>query len=124
MSQTVEDMYILEQLKLFRQVCLKIRSSLVAGREEVVSPTAVCRTFMDAFEAEKAGESGSTDSGIFPGSEAPSAESAGGASRSNSRNGTDCPFIEHADGWSVEYYEKDCEVTMIRVCACMSVFSC
>ena len=64
---------------------------------------------MDAFDIEKAGESGSTDSGIFPG-EAPSADSPGGAARSNSRNGRDCPFIETADGWCVEYYEKECEV--------------
>lgn len=103
--------YVLEQLRLFKQVSHKIRSCLVAGREEVVSPTAVCRTFMDAFDMEKAGESGSTDSGIFPG-EAPSADSPGGAARSSSRNGRDCPFIETADGWCVEYYEKECEVLM------------
>ncbi len=109
MSRAIEGGHVLEQLKLFRQVCQKIRSSLVAGREEVVSPTVVCRTFMDAYETEKAGESGSTDSGIFPG-EAPSAESPGGAARSSSRSGQECPFVESAEGWSIEYFEKDCEV--------------
>ncbi len=110
MTQAVEGGHVLEQLRLFRQVCQKIRSSLVAGREEIVSPTVVCRTFMDAFETEKAGEVGSTDSGIFPG-EAPSADSPGGAARANSRGGQECPFIEAADGWSIEYFEKDCEVS-------------
>ncbi len=107
----MEEGRVLEQLRLFRQVCQKIRSSLVAGREEIVSPTVVCRTFMDAFETEKTGESGSTDSGIFPG-EAPSAECPGGAARASSRAGQECPFIEAADGWTVEYYEKDCEVSV------------
>lgn len=103
---------VLEQLRLFKQVSQKIRTSLVAGREEIVSPTVVWKTFMDAFDLDRTGESGSTDSGIFPG-EAPSADSPGGAVRSSSRNGRECPFIEPVDGWSVEYYEnRECEVSM------------
>ena len=106
----MENGHVLDQLRHFRQVCQKIKSSLVAGREEVVSPTEVCRSFMEAFENEKAGESGSTDSGIFP-EELSSADSPGAASRSSSRTTMHvCPFIEASDGWTVEYFEKDCEV--------------
>ena len=88
---------ILEQLRVYKQVCRKIRASLVAGREEVVSPTAVCRSFLDSFG--RMAPATSTDSGIFPGD-----------ARESAPRHTDCPFVEAAEGWTVEYSEKFCEV--------------
>ena len=83
---------------MYKQVCRKIRASLVAGREEVVSPTAVCRSFLDSFG--RMAPATSTDSGIFPGD-----------GRENApRHNTDCPFVEAAEGWTIEYSEKFCEV--------------
>lgn len=35
---------------MFKRVAQKIRSTLVSGREEMVSPTVVSRSFLDSFE--------------------------------------------------------------------------
>lgn len=41
---------VLEELRVFKKVDQKIRSTLVSGREEMVSPTVVTRSFLDSFE--------------------------------------------------------------------------
>ena len=41
---------VLEELRVFKRVDQKIRSTLVSGREEMVSPTVVTRSFLDSFE--------------------------------------------------------------------------
>ena len=41
---------LLEELRVFKRVAQKIRSTLVSGREEMVSPTVVSRSFIDSFE--------------------------------------------------------------------------
>ena len=41
---------VLEELRVFKRVAQKIRSTLVSGREEMVSPTVVTRSFLDSFE--------------------------------------------------------------------------
>ena len=41
---------VLEELRVFKKVAQKIRSTLVSGREEMVSPTVVSRSFLDSFE--------------------------------------------------------------------------
>ena len=41
---------VLDELRVFKKVGQKIRSTLVAGREEMVSPTVVTRSFIDSFE--------------------------------------------------------------------------
>ena len=107
--------FILFYCAIFLKVCHKIRSSLVAGRDEIVSPCSLSRALIDSRE--NFGGSGSIDSGIFPG-EAPSAESPGGAQagRPSSRN-SECPFVEAAEGWSVEYCEKYCEVCWLMYCS-------
>ena len=99
----------MEQLRVFKCVCMKLRSSLVAGREnEVVSPSSLCKTLVDPSESNKmATSSGSTDSGIFPGEGDSPRLCAGGVSS--------CPFVLPADGWTVEYCDKCCEVSA-RVC--------
>lgn len=86
---------VVEQLRVYKQVCRKIRSSLVAGREELVSPGVVSRSFMEILD--KMAVAASTDSGIYPGEGSPA-------------RGNECPFVEPAEGWSVEYGEKLCEV--------------
>lgn len=95
---------VLERLRVYKQVCRKIRSSLVAGREEVVSPSTICRSFLDSYE--NMAPATSTDSGIFPGDarESPQLPFQ-----------SDCPFVEAADGWTVEYCEKRCEVRRIHL---------
>ena len=87
----------MEKLRVYKHVCQKIRSSLIAGREEVVSPGAVSRSFLELFD--KIAPAASTDSGIYPGE--------GGDSPTR---GSECPFVEAAEGWTVEYGEGRCEV--------------
>ena len=41
---------VLEELRVFKRVAQKIRSTLVSGREEMVSPTLISRSFLDSFE--------------------------------------------------------------------------
>ena len=41
---------VLEELHVFKAVAHKIRSTLVSGREEMVSPTVVSRSFLDSYE--------------------------------------------------------------------------
>ena len=41
---------VLEELRVFKRVDQKIRSTLVSGREEMVSPTVVTRSFLDSYE--------------------------------------------------------------------------
>ncbi len=92
---------VLDRLRVYKQVCQKIRTSLVAGREEVVSPTTVSRSFLESFE--KLAPATSTDSGIFAGD--------GGSVLGEGVRKGGCPFVEAADGWNIEYSEKNCEVS-------------
>ena len=96
---------MLDRLRVYKKVCHKIRVSLVAGREEVVSPRTVSRSFLDAYDT--LAPASSTDSGIFPedGSNASTmGDSPGG------RRKCECPFVEAVDGWNIEYSERHCEV--------------
>ena len=95
---------VLDRLRVYKQVCHKIRTSLVAGREEIVSPRTVSRSFLEFCD--KLEPASSTDSGIFPGD---------GALGDSPARQTECPFIEAADGWNVEYSERQCEVLPCRV---------
>ena len=113
------DPNFLEKLRVYKQVCQKVRSSLVAGRDEIVSPSAFLEALVESNSKKLVGSSGSIDSGIFPG-EAPAADSPKGApkaERSASRNsngsgngGGECRFVEPAEGWTIEYSDKWCEV--------------
>jgi hypothetical protein len=113
------DPNFLEKLRVYKQVCQKVRSSLVAGRDEIVSPSAFLEALIESNSKKLVGSSGSIDSGIFPG-EAPAADSPKGApkaerSASRSSNGSangggECRFVEPAEGWTIEYSDKWCEV--------------
>ena len=117
----VPDPNFLEKLRVYKQVCQKVRSSLVAGRDEIVSPSAFLESLVESNSKKLVGSSGSIDSGIFPG-EAPAADSPKGApkaerSASRSSNGStsggggECRFVEPAEGWTIEYSDKWCEVS-------------
>ena len=117
------DPNFLEKLRVYKQVCHKVRSSLVAGRDEIVSPTSFLDALIESNNKKLVGSSGSIDSGIFPG-EAPAADSPKGApkaERSGSRNsngsgnGGECRFVEPAEGWTIEYSDKWCEVRNVMV---------
>ena len=117
------DPNFLEKLRVYKQVCQKVRSSLVAGRDEIVSPNAFLESLVESNSKKLVGSSGSIDSGIFPG-EAPAADSPKGApkaerSASRSSNGSangggECRFVEPAEGWTIEYSDKWCEVRKER----------
>ena len=117
------DPNFLEKLRVYKQVCHKVRSSLVAGRDEIVSPNAFLESLIESNSKKLVGSSGSIDSGIFPG-EAPAADSPKGApkaerSASRSSNGSangagECRFVEPAEGWTIEYSDKWCEVRKER----------
>ena len=113
------DPNFLEKLRVYKQVCQKIRSSLVAGRDEIVSPSSFLDALVESDSKKLVGSSGSIDSGIFPG-EGPSADGSRGVpkgerSASRSSNGStngggECRFVEPAEGWTIEYSDKWCEV--------------
>lgn len=121
-SCATPDANFVEKLRVYKQVCLKVRSSLVAGRDEIVSPASFLESLVVESSAPKlVSSSGSIDSGIFPG-EAPAAECPKGArnaeragSRNSNEGGDECRFVEAADGWTIEYNEKCCEVSCIMV---------
>ena len=105
----------MEKLRVYKQVCLKIRSTLVSGREDLVSPTLVTRNFVEGFTSslndrvlsEHALDQGE-DSSMYTG-----VNSFGNGASANSTVdcGPVCPFIEQTEGWKVEYCEKRCEVS-------------
>lgn len=124
-------MATLEKLRVYKQVCLKIRSSLVSGRDDLVSPTLVTRNFVEGFAAslndpilskhtlerkirEEEERERSEISGYRSSSSYGNGASAncGGGDRKAGGEGSspDCPFIEPAEGWSTEYYETRCQV--------------
>ena len=104
----------MDKLRVYKQVCLKIRSTLVSGREDLVSPTLVTRNFVEGFASsmndrllsEQAMDRSdrsvySTTNSFGNGASAKSADDCGPL----------CPFIEPAEGWSIEYSEVMCDVS-------------
>ena len=96
---------IVEQLRVYKQVCQKIRSILVSGRGDVVSPAAIGRTLIDMDRLrpipilQESNSSNGDVSSTDPSSDGRSDE---------------CPFVEQAEGWTVEYREGQCEVQFGR----------
>lgn len=91
---------IVEELRVFKEVCNKIRTTLVAGREEVVSPRAVTKSFLDRVDR------------IISTPSTKNAENGPGPwdnENTTARWSSECPFVEKADGWTVEYCETNCE---------------
>ena len=84
----------MEKLRVYKQVCLKIRSTLVSGREDLVSPTLVTRNFVEGFTSslndrvlsEHALDQGE-DSSMYTGV------------NSTVDCGPVCPFIKQTEGW-------------------------
>ena len=123
-------MATLEKLRVYKQVCLKIRSSLVSGRDDLVSPTLVTRNFVEGFtaslndpilskhalerkireeeERERSEISGYRSSSSY--GNGASANCGGGGNPKREGSPPECPFIESAEGWSTEYYETRCQV--------------
>lgn len=107
-SEVLSETDTVQTLRVYKEVCHRIRSSLVAGRNEIVSPTTISRTLVkEMVQKEEEEVSVSCSNG-----EAPSAESPGGAMAAEES----CPFLEPAEGWSIEYSGGGCEVSMCDVC--------
>ena len=114
MSATTND--TMEKLRVYKQVCLKIRSTLVSGREDLVSPTLVTRNFVEGFASslndrllsEQAMNRG--DTSVYG-----LANSHGNGASANcaAESRPVCPFIEPAEGWTIEYSETTCDVSKI-----------
>lgn len=108
-------MATLEKLRVYKQVCLKIRSTLVSGRDDLVSPTLVTRNFAEGFATslnDRILSEHSLDSSVEDalGYEETSSYGNGASANAVKECGPFCPFIEPAEGWSIEYSEKRCEV--------------
>ena len=125
-------MSTLEKLRVYKQVCLKIRSTLVSGREDVVSPTSITKKFFDSSDDgvnRRVPPCYSVENGID--TEESDLDRSRKA-RSDSKNGGvsprrhRCPFVEEAEGWRVEYCEYRCQVCVcVCVCVCsVSIHSC
>ena len=91
-------------LRVYKDVCHRIRSSLLAGRNEIVSPTTLSKLLVK--------ESSQKEESSFPNGEAPAAESPGGAMEHTVTEDS-CPFLEPAEGWTVEYSATGCEVGLL-----------
>lgn len=110
-------MATIDKLRVFKQVCLKIRSTLVSGREDLVSPTLVTRNFVEGFMTslnDRVLPEHSLDSNAEEaarGYEEPASYGNGASANSGKACGDpECPFIEPAEGWSIEYFENSCKV--------------
>ena len=104
-------MSTIEKLRVYKQVCLKIRSALVSGREDLVSPTCITKTFFEEEEEELNRPLSFTclENGI-------SREEVSTEVLREDENGCQpaCPFIEEAEGWRVEYCEYKCQVRVLE----------
>ena len=104
----------MDRLRVYKQVCLKIRSTLVSGREDLVSPTLVTRNFVEGFASslndrllsEQA--MNRTDQTVY---NATNSFGNGASAMPADCVGPTCPFIIPAEGWSVEYSEVICSVS-------------
>lgn len=95
----------IQNLRVYKEVCHRIRSSLVAGGNELVSPTTISKLLVKEM---KEGE----DVVTFTIDEAPSAVSPGGA-MGHTTTEDSCPFLEPAEGWTIEYSAgANCEVSL------------
>lgn len=94
----------IQSLRVYKDVCHRIRNSLVAGRNEIVSPTTISRLLV------KEKRDVSSD-------EAPSAESPGGAMEHSTTSEESCPFLEAAEGWTIEFSGGGCEVSINLGCS-------
>lgn len=91
-----------ETLRVYKDVCHRIRSSLIAGTNEIVSPTTISRTLVKESLQKQDVSCPSSD-------EAPSAVSPGGTMEHTVLEES-CPFLEGAEGWSIEYSGGGCQV--------------
>lgn len=103
-DSAVEEPTNVQTLRVYKDVCHRIRSSLVAGRNEIVSPTTISKSLVKENLQKQAVS--------FPNGEAPSAESPGGAMEHTVAEES-CPFLEAAEGWAIEYSGGGCEVSLI-----------
>lgn len=74
----------------------------MAGRNEIVSPTTITKALVKESNDKQDGE-------------APSAQSPSGAVE-NTATEENCPFLEAAEGWCIEYSGGGCEVCVSRRC--------
>ncbi len=108
----------MDKLKVYKQVCLKVRSTLVSGREDLVSPTLVTRNFVEGFAStlndrllsEQA--MNNREQSVYS---ATNSFGNGASAKSVDECRPACPFIEPAEGWSIEYSEAVCEVSEMMV---------
>jgi hypothetical protein len=89
----------------------------VSGRDDLVSPTLVTRNFVEGFVTtlnDRILSEHSLDNGrVARGLNYDETTSYGNGASANSAQafgGIECPFIEPAEGWSVEYYENNCKI--------------
>ena len=94
---------IVEQLRVYKQVCQTIRSILVSGRGDVVSPAAIGRTLIDVDRLRPIPILQESNGAVSP------------ADSSSDGRSDECPFVEQAEGWTVEYHEARCEVRFVFV---------
>lgn len=90
----------IQNLRVFKEVCHRIRSSLLEGKNEIVSPTSISKVLVKE-NVDK--DSVSPSNGAHVGSKE-------GVAMEES-----CPFLEPAEGWTIEYSAGGCEVSFIKL---------
>ncbi len=93
----------IQNLRVYKEVCHRIHSSLIAGGNEIVSPTTISKLLVKEKE-----ESCRITASLTNG-ESLSRETSGGAME-HTTTGDSCPFLEPAEGWTIEYSGAGCEV--------------
>lgn len=114
-------MAAMENLKVYKQVCMKIRTTLVSGREDLVSPTLVTRNFVEGFAKclndrilPEHSLTAEADESPLGGYAEPLYGNGASANAMDHCTVPFCPFIEPAEGWEIEYSETRCEVRLHR----------
>ena len=103
----------IQKLSVFKDVCTRIRSSLLAGRNEIISPGTLSENLIKAAAASRQKDYSACQNGA---SESHEENSPGGmamdAEPSEARD-RGCSFLEPAEGWTVEYGGSWCEVSSV-----------
>lgn len=93
----------IQSLTVYKDVCTRVRNSLLAGRNEIVSPTTVTRELVKDAAARQGDSAVQNGNGALQ-------EEASSAMDSEPERDKSCPFLEPAEGWTIEYGGTWCEV--------------
>jgi len=99
----------IQKLSVFKDVCTRIRNSLLAGRNDVISPGTLSESLIKAAAASRQKDASACQNGTC---ESHDENSSGMAMEAEPSENPGCSFLEPAEGWTVEYGCSWCEVSI------------